>query len=97
MASDRFPTFHLSHGGGPWPYMDEEARRPYARLEKSLRELQRLPQWERASAAREAHPREEHLLPLHIAVGAAEEEPGAVTDREVDLLGSITLSSYRFG
>ncbi|MBW4051477.1 MAG: dioxygenase [Proteobacteria bacterium] len=270
MSSDRFPTFYLSHGGGPWPYMDEEARRPYARLEKSLRELprqlprmpeailvvsghweaeefavmsdaapamiydyggfpeelyhirypapgsprlaaralsliqqaglsarssagrgfdhgtyailavthpqadvpvfqvslradfdpeahlrlgralaplrdegvliigsgssyhnlrrffgprgrredsvqfdawlretlvdsapaqrsQRLLQWEQAPAAREAHPREEHLLPLHVAVGAAEEEPGAVNYREDDFLGSIALSSYRFG
>ena len=268
--SDRFPTFYLSHGGGPWPYMDEEARRPYARLESALKELPRLlprrpeailvvsghweekefavmsdaapamiydyggfpealyhirypaagspriaartlsliehaglaarssagrgfdhgtyailavthpradvpvfqvslradldPQahlrlgralaplrdegvliigsgssyhnlrrffgprgrredsvrfdawlgqtlvesapdertrrlieWERAPAAREAHPREEHLLPLHVAVGAAEEEPGSVAYREDDFLGSITLSSYRFG
>lgn len=58
---------------------------------------QRLLEWERAPAAREAHPREEHLLPLHVAVGAAEEEPGRVTYREDDFLGSITLSSYRFG
>ena len=43
--SARFPTFYLTHGGGPWPYMNEEARRPYARLEQSLRELPRqLPQ-----------------------------------------------------
>ena len=57
----------------------------------------RLIEWERAPAGREAHPREEHLLPLHVAVGAAEEEPGSVTYREDDFLGSITLSSYRFG
>src|SRR5579883_151262 len=41
VVSDRFPTFYLSHGGGPWPYMKEEARRPYARLEASLRQLPR--------------------------------------------------------
>lgn len=35
------PTFYLSHGGGPWPYMKAEARRPFARLEESLRELPR--------------------------------------------------------
>jgi aromatic ring-opening dioxygenase catalytic subunit (LigB family) len=269
-VSDRFPTFYLSHGGGPWPYMDEEARRPYARLEESLRELprqlphepeailvvsghwedrgfavmagaqppmiydyggfpeelyhirypaagspalaarthsllqqaglptrldaergfdhgtyailavthpqadipvfqvslradldpqahlrlgralaplrdegvliigsgssyhnlrrffgprgrredaaqfdswlgetlvgsapaqrsERLLEWERAPAAREAHPREEHLMPLHVVVGAAEEEPGRIFYGQDDFLGAITLSSYRFG
>jgi aromatic ring-opening dioxygenase catalytic subunit (LigB family) len=37
--SDRFPTFYLSHGGGPWPYMQPAARQPFARLEQSLRQL----------------------------------------------------------
>jgi aromatic ring-opening dioxygenase catalytic subunit (LigB family) len=30
-----------------------------------------LAKWDRAPAARDAHPREEHLLPLHVVVGAA--------------------------
>jgi aromatic ring-opening dioxygenase catalytic subunit (LigB family) len=58
---------------------------------------QRLLEWERAPAAREAHPREDHLVPLHVAVGAAEEDPGRIVYREEDFLGAITLSSYRFG
>ena len=268
--STRFPTFYLSHGGGPWPYMDQEARRPYARLEESLRELprqlprkpeailivsghweerdfavmanpappmlydyggfpeelyhirypaagsprlaqrtqtliqqarlgsrlsadrgfdhgtysilavthpdadipvfqvslrsdyepeahlqlgralaplrdegvliigsgssyhnlrrffgprgrrddaaqfdawlqetlvesapatrsERLLDWQRAPAAREAHPREDHLMPLHVVVGAAEEEPGRTIYKQEDFLGAIALSSYRFG
>jgi aromatic ring-opening dioxygenase catalytic subunit (LigB family) len=57
----------------------------------------RLEHWDQAPAAHEAHPRAEHLLPLHVAVGAAEEEPGVLAYREDDFLGSITLSSYRFG
>src|SRR5262245_6936590 len=39
--STRLPTFYLSHGGGPWPYMSEQARRPFAKLAASLQELPR--------------------------------------------------------
>ena len=35
-----------------------------------------LTHWDTATAARDAHPREEHLLPLHVAVGAAGNDPG---------------------
>jgi len=58
---------------------------------------QRLIDWEQAPAAREAHPQEDHLMPLHVVVGAAEEEPGQVIYREDDFLGTIAFSSYRFG
>jgi len=58
---------------------------------------QRLLEWERAPAAREAHPREDHLMPLHVVVGAAEEEPGKIAYSQGDFLGTIALSSYRFG
>ena len=61
------------------------------------RRSERLLDWERAPAAREAHPREDHLMPLHVVVGAAEEEPARVVYRQEDFLGAITLSSYRFG
>jgi len=57
----------------------------------------RLLEWERAPAAREAHPREDHLMPLHVAVGAAESESGRIIHSQDDFLGRITLSSYRFG
>jgi aromatic ring-opening dioxygenase catalytic subunit (LigB family) len=58
---------------------------------------QRLREWERAPAAREAHPREDHLMPLHVALGAAEGEPGRILYGQDDFFGTITLSSYRFG
>lgn len=38
----------------------------------------RLIGWERAPAARQAHPREEHLLPLMVAAGAAGDDRGSV-------------------
>jgi len=53
--------------------------------------------WERAPAARLAHPREEHLLPLMVALGAAEGEAAARVYHESDFFGGISVSSYRFG
>ncbi len=57
----------------------------------------RLIHWERAPLARSAHPREDHLIPLMAAVGAAENEAGAVVYHQEDLFGGITASSFRFG
>jgi aromatic ring-opening dioxygenase catalytic subunit (LigB family) len=53
--------------------------------------------WERAPAARLAHPREEHLLPLMVALGAAEHEAATRVYHERDFFGGITVSSFRFG
>ena len=58
---------------------------------------ERLLEWQRAPAAREAQPREDHLMPLHVVAGAAEGEPGRIVYGQDDFLGTITLSSYRFG
>jgi aromatic ring-opening dioxygenase catalytic subunit (LigB family) len=57
---------------------------------------QLLTDWERAPSARAAHPREEHLLPLMVAVGAAGDDKTELTYHEKDFLGGITVSSYRF-
>jgi aromatic ring-opening dioxygenase catalytic subunit (LigB family) len=51
--------------------------------------------WEKAPAARDAHPREEHLLPLHVAVGAAGTDPGRKTLTDV-VMGAVE-SAFRFG
>ncbi len=52
--------------------------------------------WESAPAARAAHPREEHLLPLMVAVGAAGDDPAERSYRETDFLGGLTVSNFRF-
>ena len=52
--------------------------------------------WKSAPSARAAHPREEHLLPLMVAAGAAGEDTAERTYHEKDFLGGITVSSYRF-
>ena len=53
--------------------------------------------WEAAPAARKAHPQEDHLLPLMVAVGAAGADKAMRVDHESDLFGGIAVSSYRFG
>jgi len=53
-------------------------------------------EWEKAPAARAAHPQEDHLIPLMVAVGAAGDDPGLCIYSENDVRGGITASSYRF-
>ena len=55
-----------------------------------------LTDWERAPSARAAHPREEHLLPLMAAVGAAEHDVATRVYHEADFSGGITVSSFMF-
>lgn len=53
--------------------------------------------WDQAPYARMAHPREEHLLPLMVALGAAEQEAAACVYHEDAFFGSLAVSSFRFG
>ena len=49
---------------------------------------QMLIEWEQAPSARESHPREEHLLPLHVCLGAASEgNHGATAIFNDDVIG----------
>jgi aromatic ring-opening dioxygenase catalytic subunit (LigB family) len=53
--------------------------------------------WEQAPSARAAHPREEHLLPLMVALGAARDEVAHCVYHERTFMGGLTVSSFRFG
>jgi len=53
--------------------------------------------WDQAPSARVAHPAEDHLVPLMVAVGAAEDEDGVRIYHEDDFMGSLSSSSFRFG
>jgi aromatic ring-opening dioxygenase catalytic subunit (LigB family) len=64
------------------------ARQPEAR-NKALMD------WESAPAARMAHPREEHLLPLHVVAGAAGPDEGRRTLKDT-VLGAVE-SAFQFG
>ena len=59
--------------------------------------VEHLLHWAAAPAARIAHPREEHLIPLMVAVGAAEGEAGERVYHEDAFMGGISVSSFRFG
>jgi aromatic ring-opening dioxygenase catalytic subunit (LigB family) len=41
MKPFRLPVYFISHGGGPWSYMDASSRAPYAKLEASLAAMPR--------------------------------------------------------
>lgn len=54
--------------------------------------------WERAPGARLSHPAEDHLIPLMVAVGAAEHDAGTRIYHEDNVMGAgITSSSFAFG
>lgn len=55
----------------------------------------RLLEWERAPLARAAHPREEHLLPLHVVAGAAGDDVGTIAHSDVFM--NARISAVHFG
>lgn len=69
-------------------WLTEAVTEPSGREEKLI-------DWQAAPAARACHPREEHLIPLMVAAGAAPGEPG----RRVfhDMIGNKPMSGYAFG
>lgn len=72
-------------------------------LQKTLAEknpierIQKLIQWEQAPSAREAHPQEDHLVPLFVALGTALNEEATMIYHEDYFMGGISVSSFGFG
>ena len=56
---------------------------------------QRLTRWASAPAARQCHPREEHLLPLLVIAGAAAADRGRTTYQSS--LMNVAISGHQFG
>ena len=52
--------------------------------------------WTQAPAARQCHPREEHLIPLMVALGAAQADTATCVYHEDNVFGGVTASSFRF-
>jgi aromatic ring-opening dioxygenase catalytic subunit (LigB family) len=91
-------SFHNLHA------MDDAHRAPSAAFDAALTAAACAPasergeallQWETFPHARLVHPREEHLLPLMVAVGAGDGDSGQHVFSE-PVLGVMT-SAYRFG
>lgn len=87
--------------------MGPQARQPSAEFDQWLQRVltqsdpatreQELLHWADAPSAQVAHPREEHLLPLMVAVGAAGNDAGACTYNQTGFFGGLTVSNFRFG
>ena len=58
---------------------------------------QALIDWAQAPQARLAHPREDHLLPLMVAAGAAGDDPARLHYHQRDFMGGLVVSGFRFG
>ena len=56
---------------------------------------ERLTQWSTAPAARQAHPREEHLIPLMVVTGAAGDDPARLAYNNT--FAGLRLSAFHFG
>jgi 4,5-DOPA dioxygenase extradiol len=67
-ANDAFQNWLIDVCTGPTPQPRRE---------------QRLIEWEKAPSARYCHPREEHLLPLHVCLGMADQPARVVFDDEI--------------
>ena len=92
-------TFHNMRGFGnpqalPWAEAFDAWLRESATAEASVRD-RLLAEWARAPSARQAHPREEHLLPLLVVAGAAGQDRGVVAYNG-SMMGA-RLSAYHYG
>lgn len=67
-ANDAFQDWLIETCTGPLPQSERE---------------QRLIEWERAPSARYCHPREEHLLPLHVCLGMMGRPAAVVFDDQI--------------
>jgi aromatic ring-opening dioxygenase catalytic subunit (LigB family) len=91
-------TFHNLRAFGPQAAPYAEAFDQWLRHTATLDEEERntgLCRWLEAPAARIAHPREEHLLPLMVVAGAAGSDRGVVAYNGTIL--NLRLSAFHFG
>lgn len=94
-------SYHnLRHFFSSNPAANEAAAQFDAWLNKTIsapaaERAQLLTQWQQAPGARECHPRSEHLIPLLVATGAAQEDIGFAAYQE-NLIGK-QVSGFQFG
>jgi aromatic ring-opening dioxygenase catalytic subunit (LigB family) len=92
-------SYHNMQGfGNPRSLGESEAfdrwLRDTAALDEDARNAQ-LARWSSAPAARQVHPREEHLLPLMVVAGAAGSDRGTIPFNDVAM--GVRVSAIHFG
>jgi len=71
-------------------WLNEAISQPDAAVRNAM-----LLDWEKAPGARQAHPREDHLVPLMVVAGAAGEDQGRALF--IDHVMKVPMASYEFG
>jgi aromatic ring-opening dioxygenase catalytic subunit (LigB family) len=98
MSYHNMRGFMQAMRGGPGPENESRAFDTWLGqsmlLEASQRET-KLVEWADAPHARECHPREEHLLPLHVIAGAAGTDAASLPYR--DTIMGAQISAVQFG
>jgi aromatic ring-opening dioxygenase catalytic subunit (LigB family) len=93
-----FHNFALFGRGGKIPSQEFDAWLQETLVSSSPEVRTRsLIEWEKAPSARLAHAQEDHLIPLLVAVGAAESEIGQMVYHEDEAFGGLSVSGFRFG
>jgi aromatic ring-opening dioxygenase catalytic subunit (LigB family) len=91
-----FHNLRLFGAGATAPSSEFDAWLDRSVLADPAERIDALRHWDQAPSARVVHPTEDHLIPLMVAVGAAEDEPATRTYHQTDF-GGATASSYAFG
>jgi aromatic ring-opening dioxygenase catalytic subunit (LigB family) len=68
-----------------------------ALVQPAQQRLESILEWQSAPHARTSHPREDHLIPLMVALGAALSEPSSCVYHEEGIRGGVVASSFKFG
>lgn len=106
----RLPTYFISHGSGLGYHnlrnFGSAARDPAAQFDQWLQPVpveaspaersERLVRCETAPSARRENPKQAHLLPLMVDVGAAGNDKATCVYHQGDFFGAITMSSFMF-
>jgi aromatic ring-opening dioxygenase catalytic subunit (LigB family) len=91
-----FHNLRIAQGAGRIPSAEFDAWLFDAMSAEPEDREKQLCQWENAPSARICHPQADHLVPLFVALGAAENEKATRIFNNVGPTG-ITVSNYRFG
>lgn len=92
-----FHNLRLMRGGGAEPSAQFDAWLYDAMMAEPEARRKAMLNWETAPAARICHKEEDHLVPIFVALGAAENEPAERIFHNTGQASGITVSNYKFG